>query len=126
MTWIGNAVRQRCGTNPDALEHRVAWRSPRDILFLDGNLSRSLVWPSDTQNMLFFCGHHSLLRLKASSIQRKELQDPRWAYETRFEGTCCGDAQRARKAIQGRSQPVVSSSPGSSWGRRLKAHVEAG
>lgn len=61
----------------------------------------------------FFCGHCSLFRLKASSTQRKELQNPRWVYKIRFEGTYCRDAQRTRRVIQGRSQPVVISSPGS-------------
>lgn len=31
------------GTNSDALEHRVAWRSPQGILFLGKNLPGSLV-----------------------------------------------------------------------------------
>lgn len=41
-------------TNPDALEHRIAWRSPQGILFLGRNFPRSLVWSSDIQDMMFF------------------------------------------------------------------------
>jgi hypothetical protein len=39
-SWTEDHLR---GTNPDALEHRMAWKSPQGILFLDTNLPGSLV-----------------------------------------------------------------------------------
>lgn len=43
---------------------------------------------------------------------------------TRFEGALVWGFTRGWENDAGGSQDVVSSSPGSSWGRRLKAHTE--
>lgn len=67
------------------------------------------MWFTDTRGMIFLCRHCSLFRLKASSTKRKELQNPRWVYMTRFEGALVWGFTRGWENDAGGSQDVVSS-----------------